>query len=370
MATESRRTDHSLADALQQEPWRFEFFQAVRLIEALARRAGTPRRPAVAVGYSSSPAQDLVRFHATLARGFPSAEISRLTLTGDAAAPRADMHVSFMGLTGPNGVLPEHYLDLLLRQARQRDHSLRDFFDLFNQRTLALFYRAWEKYRPLVAYERARRDGGNDDALTRVLLSLVGLGTPGQSDRLPVDEGILLAYAGQFSHLPRSAWSLQALLANAFGVNVAIQQFVGRWLVLDEDQRSRLPGGAVPAGQYNRLGIDTVLGAQAWDEQGKFSIRIGPLRYRQFCRLLPDAGAQQNRLRALFGLVRQYVGAESAFDVRLLLAGGEKPRLLLGRQADGSGPRLGWNTWLGVAPTDEPQAETVFRASHVGLGEV
>ena len=155
MATESRRAADAVAERLKREPWRFAFFQAVRLLEAEARRAvvtgapGRSRRPRAA--FPHQPCR------AVSGRGDHRRSSRRRTPTS--RQTRTEMTVAFIGLTGPLGVLPEHYLDLLYQQIRNRDTALRDFFDLFNHRTISLFYRAWEKYRPALGYERALREG-------------------------------------------------------------------------------------------------------------------------------------------------------------------------------------------------------------------
>ena len=77
-----------------------------------------------------------------------------------------------MGLTGPLGVLPHAYTELLLDRIRQKDTALRDFLDLFHHRIISLFYQAWEKYRFTIAYERGERD-----RFSHHLLDLIGLGT-------------------------------------------------------------------------------------------------------------------------------------------------------------------------------------------------
>ena len=55
-----------------------------------------------------------------------------------------------------------------------RDNVLWEFLDIFNHRMLSLFYRAWEKYRFAIAYER--RDPEQPDPVTHVLLHLIGIG--------------------------------------------------------------------------------------------------------------------------------------------------------------------------------------------------
>jgi type VI secretion system protein ImpH len=347
VATESRRTAATVAEALEHEPWRFEFCQAVRLLEAMAHHAArSDTAPRLApVGHTAASANELVRFRSVLSRSFPAAEIAAVTLGTD-EEPGARMQVAFLGLTGPLGVLPEYYLDLLYRQVRLRDSALRDFFDLFNHRTVSLYYRAWEKYRPVITHERARR-GAGADPLSRLLESLVGMGTAGHAGRLACGEQAVLAYAAHFAHAPRSAWALQTLVQDFFRVATEIEPFVGRWLSLAEDQCSRLPGGDVPDGQFNRLGRGTMLGTRAWDEQGKFRLRLGPMPYRRFARFLPDSGMSDSDLAALCSLVRMYAGLDHEFDVCLVLAAAAVPRLTLGRARDGFTPLLGWNTWLG-----------------------
>ncbi len=67
------------------------------------------------------------------------------------------MNVNFMGLTGPQGVLPLYYSALLRERLRARDSSMRSFLDIFNHRAISLFYRAWEKHHFTVGYESNER---------------------------------------------------------------------------------------------------------------------------------------------------------------------------------------------------------------------
>ena len=77
---------------LREEPYRFGFFQAVRVLE----RMFPERRP---VGGDSPPAQEAVRFRALLSMAFPPSQIFDLQEHQHDRHP-AELTVSFIGLTG------------------------------------------------------------------------------------------------------------------------------------------------------------------------------------------------------------------------------------------------------------------------------
>jgi type VI secretion system protein ImpH len=333
MAAANRRESADLTDALLHRPQRFEFFQAVRLLARLRGRAP--------VGEDAAPDQEAVRFRALLSHSFPPAEIDRLR-PGVQDGPPV-MVVGFLGLTGPAGVLPTHYTTLLLCRTREKDRALHDFLDLFNHRLVSLFYRAWEKYRLPIAYEKSRLECEDlgVDPVTASLYCLVGLGTDGLRGLSPITDEALLYYAGHFAHYPRSAVALEGLLQDYFGVPLRVEQAQGQWLTLEADDQSALPGGDGDGGRNHQLGLNVIVGERAWDRQSKFRLRIGPVNYGQFCNFLPGGDG----VRALAELTRSYVGPEFDFDVQVLLNGEEVPWCRL--QSETTDPsRLGWNTWV------------------------
>ena len=304
------RGERSVADRLFEEGYAFDFFQAVRVLERLV-----PQRRSV--GRTGPPHAEAVRFCARLSLSFPPSSVYEVQ-PASSVYPVPLMTVAFMGLTGPSGVLPHHYTELLLRQERQakgpEKSALRAWLDLFNHRLISLFYRAWEKYRFYVPYERGEHAGPEPDPFTRCLFSLVGLGVPALRNRLQVvvpasadgrrptrilarvDDLALLHYSGFFAHRPRCAVVLEALLSDYFGLDVKVRQFQGQWLLLDAANRTHLGG---PCAQ---LGIDTIAGARVWDVQGKICIRLGPLRYDQFDAFLPDPSPTPGAKRFSFSV--------------------------------------------------------------------
>jgi type VI secretion system protein ImpH len=133
----------------------------------------------------------------------------------------------------------------------------------------------------------------------------------------------------------RDADGLQAWLQLQFGVQVEVQQFSGHWMALGDAERSRLARHGQAA-----LGRGAVLGRAVWDVQHKFRIVMGPMPWRRFTTLLPgDAPLAQ-----LQALVRQYVGFEFNWDLRLILKREDVPSWHLGKHK-GIG-QLGRTAWL------------------------
>ncbi len=345
---------------LLETPEEFDFFQAVRLIELYAlQQQGSAAAP---VGGDNPPREESVRFGAVPSLSFPPGEIATLKPRqgADSVIP-LDMTVSFMGLTGPNGVLPQHYSSLLIERAHQRhkDYTLREFFDLFNHRCVSLFYRAWEKYRLTFLYERKHREGVNDDDLvTKTLFSLIGLQIPGLRRRFSFDDELLIAFGGLFAQRTRSAVGLERTIYGCFRIPTQVQQFVGQWLLLPKDLQSGLPSKRYPAGLNLKLGESVIAGCKVWDVQSRICVQLGPLGIEQFNSLLPG----KERLTKVAETIRFYLGPDKDFHVQLVLKKAEIPMCSLDKHSHYT-PRLGQNTWLPKAGRSMDATDAVFRFS-------
>ena len=341
MATASRPEDTALerwpiADALDREPYRFEFFQAVRLLARMS-----PERQVV--GRFTNPHEEVARFGAHPRLAFPASEIQ--ALERHEGAP-AEIHVNFMGLTGPMGVLPMAYSELVLERLRSKDATLRDFLDLFNHRTISLFYQAWEKYRFFVPYERGERD-----RFSHHMLALLGLDTPGLQDRQDVPDDSLLFYSGLIGPHGRSAIGLEQLLSDYFDATVEVEQFVGAWYPVEPDSQCSFS----ETGSFSeQLGFGAVVGDQIWDQQSRIRIRLGPLPLAQYQDFLPG-GLAHRRVRALAAF---YAGGEYDVELQLVLKRDDVPRCEL--SAAEAGPQLGWTSWMKSADFSRDPGETIL----------
>lgn len=339
MQATERRTDAGVIEALLQHPYRFEFFQAVRVLERAYARAGI----------RSGVAGELVRFRNSLLLSFPPSEIEKLEAipapgTQDEAWPGFgagmqdvgfEMTPSFIGLTGAAGALPRHYTEKLIeRETIFRDRAARVFLDLFSNRMVAFFYQAWKKYRLHFLYEQDRRN-----LFTPLMLSLVGCDQGGlradlQSGSRDIYDETIAHYAGIARHRPVSAANVQRMLEDYFGVRVKLEQFVGRWFSIPADQRTCLSGA------YAELGVSSFCGERTWQRQTSLRILLGPMTRQSFISFLPHG----NAARALARLLALTLGQSFEFEVRLVLKKEAVFPAVLGnedRQA-----RLGWDTFL------------------------
>src|SRR5689334_22187452 len=108
-----------LNQELFDEPYRFDFFQAVRLLERLF-----PDK--TAVGRSTTPAEEMVRFRSKVSLTFPASEIHEIKQVHDEIADqeKVEMFINFMGMVGIVGAMPMPYTELVVDRARYGDRTL------------------------------------------------------------------------------------------------------------------------------------------------------------------------------------------------------------------------------------------------------
>jgi type VI secretion system protein ImpH len=341
------RAAHFAARVIEElcnEPWNYQFFQTVRLLERFG--AGKP------VGKFETPTEEAVRFSANPALVFPPSENHSLDWP---EGEQPELSVNFMGLIGPLGILPITYTEWINDRMRARDNTLRAFLDLFHHRLISLFYQAWEKYRFPVAFERDR-----DDRFTRYLLDFLGLGTPGLRHRFSVPDEALVFYTGLLSLQPRSTTALRQVLQDYFGVPVEIEQFVGTWRPVSEADQTE-PGN--DRNFSEQLSLGALAGDEVWDQQTTARLLLGPLTLAQYLDFLPIGTAYE----PLNDLANLFTHREVDFEIQLILRREETPGILLDYRDSGQ-PMLGWTTWLKSAPMTRDPADTILQLQDSNSG--
>jgi type VI secretion system protein ImpH len=331
MAAQGRRTRVDLIQALQERPGRFAFFQAMRMLSLTEGRGSVPRR---------------LRFRTPPDLSFPQTEI--LSIRGldqpETSPSPLEVEVGFMGLTGPLGVLPAPYTELIEdRRLHHQDRSLHAFLDLFSHRAISLFAQAWLKYRPHLALEQGRVQG-----LSQHLLDLSGLSVHAESSlqALTGIPGTVLHFCGPLGRRPLPSGTVRGVVEGFFGVPTKLEQYVLRWIEVANEDLTRLGSG-------DGLGAGAFLGQRQRDAQTGIRLVLGPLSGTQFQDLLPGGkGAKE-----LQDLVYRMVGPTVSCEVRLILKKEDvpEPRLL-------GTPRLGLgrDVWLYSRPPESDRPDAVY----------
>ena len=341
MHTTKRRFDPSVIERLFAQPYRFQFFQAVRMLELWLKRNGLPHQQAVS---------GFLRFENSLSLNFPASQLEAMepeprTIARDGAAlsdalARGELRYvritpAFMGFLGTAGALPAHYTERVAAHALyDKDDGPRAFLDTFSNRALALFYEAWRKYRLELKYQI---DG--EDRFLPLLLSLAGVGFPSLTHRLSDGgQGVLDESVGYFStamrHRPASAASVAQVLSEYFGQRIAVTQFIGAWYDVPVSQQSIL------GGDNTQLGASALVGQRVWQRDLRMRLTVGPLPRAAYESFLPGGVAA----RALEKMLTMFTGLCLEYDVQLVLRAQDVDGVTL--EEPRAGGRLGWDSFL------------------------
>ena len=324
MASTGGQTTDSLIEQLGANPYRFDFFQAVRLLQS--RFAERPR-----IGSSLAPVQDPVRFAQSPSLAFPASTLERLQTDTPGGVPR--LFVNFFGLMGPNGPLPIHVTEYARdRERHHADRTIASFLNVFNHRLLSFLFRAWAASQKAVDLDRPK-----EQCYPVYVGSLFGIGLESLQERDAVPDWAKLYFAGRLACQTRNAEGLEAILQEFFEIPTEVQSFRGRWMDLPPDSLCKL-GDAPETGS---LGLTTIVGSHVWDCQLNFRLKFGPMSLADYERMLP-CGAAFQRLKYW---VLNYCGEHFFWDAQLVLRAGDGPQVFLGQSG-----RLGWTTWLKTRP--------------------
>lgn len=315
-----RRT--RLFESLAAEPWAHDFFAVLRQMESLS--PNSPR-----LGRALRPSAEPIRMGQDPELDFAPAALMSFKADGH-KPPR--LGARFFGLFGPMGPLPLHLTEYARDRLRNHaDPTFARFADVFHHRALLLFYRAWAQSQPAVQADRP-----SDDQFAKWVSALFGQAPATLRHADAVPDAAKRFAAGHLARPTRNPESIAKVLRQYFDVPIRIEPYVGHWLALRAEDRSRL--GRPGARRSAPLGVSVVAGAKVWDRQYKIRLHIGPLTLAQYQQFLPG----QPALIELRDWMRQLVGFDLLWDVQLVLQGSEVPPLNAGGKT-----ALGRSTWLG-----------------------
>ncbi|MDP9913369.1 type VI secretion system protein ImpH [Variovorax boronicumulans] len=325
--------DPALWARLVEQPFEHDLFMLLRRLDA---QGGHPL-----LGRAPRPRDEPLRLGQEPSMAFAPSNVSGVEVDED-GAPRISIYG--FGLFGPNGPLPLHLTEYARERKRHHaDNTLSAFADLFHHRLILLFYRAWADAQSVNSLDRT--DGHR---FVDYVASLMNMGQPGLKARDRIADHARTHMAGHLVRQTRNPEGLIQILRLYFDVPVRVVEFVSDWVHIDERQVSRI--GLL--GRNQRLGSGATIGLAVRDAQGKFRLELGPLSQQQFREFLPGSP----RLQQVVDWVRQYVGIEFAWELRLVLSKPEARGMRLS-----SDQRLGWGSWLGTRLSDTDAGDMVFQ---------
>ena len=302
MATAARRHLHSLIHDLEVDAPGFDFFQAVRLLEAAGpSKTPAPERPNAAL-----------RLRAAAELSFPAADLRRAHRNEQGELV---LEANFFGLYGVDAPLPAYFGNTVAADD-DAGRCVRTFLDLFGGRFYELLYLAWKK-------PRAHLLDSGDNLLEAYLLALSGASRATRRD-------LALTFAGGLGSRAKGSGVLVGILQECLDVPAHIEAFVPCWVAVGPV--------SVLGCRGMTLGDDLVLGEQVLDVSRKINIVLGPMKQEQALDLLPGnpVGADLN------DLLKSYLPPTLEFDLILHVVSSSLAQVL------GQDPLyLGWTLCLG-----------------------
>lgn len=319
MALDPRQSRNDLK-ALAEHAGRADFFALLRQIEEIDGRR---------FGREGGPSDEPARLGQNVRLSFATTDV-----VGMQTDQPTKVAVNVLGLLGPEGPMPLYLTRWVMARLSNRwfagdtdgvtsDTAFKDFADVLQHRLIALYWRAWADARAEV--QVSQKGGG---ATTAILHSLAGLGLTGAN--APMHDNAKLRHATTLAQHINSPERLTSYLADALGVPVTLEEFVGHWDDIPAPLQSRL------GMSYAGLGENIVIGARSFSRQNRAELRLGPLTHDQFLALL-DGPETRNKLHHAIIFA---AGHDISFRVRLVLRAAEVPAARLGDC------RLGADAWI------------------------
>ncbi|WP_434155560.1 type VI secretion system baseplate subunit TssG [Pseudomonas sp. JZ134] len=325
MATTDGSSPVSLAQRLIQKPYRFEFLQAIGILERIQPKA-------ISLARGNDPRLEALRLKGPLTPVFSSNEIERLDTKSEA---KPVLHSPIFGLGGPDGPLPYAYQEWLQQRAKAKDWAASEFLDLFQHRLLSLLYRSLCKHRMALPFMPPEHSSVHNP-----IRALVGLLPEPLQERQGLPDGALLARAALLTGKRRSLAGFAVLVRHYFGISATVKGFEGAWRSIPLSSRSV----AGRKGRNFTLGQTTVAGSRIWDEHA--GIRLGlRLHDRTQVQAFLPTGPAHRQLKALLAF---YFGPDLDCTLDIAVRGGYP--LHLGRAHP---IKVGQGAWLDRGPSEQ-----------------
>lgn len=328
--TKWEQTDY-LAKSLMDNPAKWGFFQAVRMLDCLSYSKDAKIKR---TGASDTLKDEGIRFKQKPSLGFHEAEIAKYKPADSQQDLPATVYSNFLGLWGANAPLPLVFTEYAFERAKHHDdNSMINFMDIFHHRILALFYRAWSQNQPIITADR------EDDDFKRYLASMIGAGVfLDKKSSSPVSLNAKVYNAGHLLSYTPNISNISSILSGHFKTKADIKPFMAKSIRIDKKERFYIGKDK----KNGSLGKNIIIGKHFNSCMQKFRVILGPMSFGKYKKLLPGT----NGYKQLINWVKYYTAGRYNFDIQLIPNKHEIPMVLLSRTA-----RLGHTCWLRSKPS-------------------
>jgi type VI secretion system protein ImpH len=302
--------------SLEAEPWRFDYFTVLRHLERTHK--DQPR-----IGDSAARREEFIELGQDPYMDFPASNLARVER--DDGKPLTVI-VKYLGLLGPQGALPLATTEEAYHYLLAQDDAYARFLDLFNNRFIQLFFRAWADSRPIAQHDRP-----DADRFIAYIGSAIGVGSKPYHNLDSVPDAAKLTVAGLLGSQAKCASRLAGAICGLFKVKAEVEEFIGSYLALESAELTLV------GRRLNRLGEDLLLGRNVFSVQDKIRVRIFTNSLAQYIRFLPTG----DLCEPLADLVFFYNGDQLDWDVELAIPAGAAEPVRIGTFG-----QLGWTTWM------------------------
>ncbi len=347
MASIGWRTGTSIDALLHQNCHAFDFAQAVNLLCSHDGNGGNNSTDNTSIdsnidnnitgeALSLEQIDKKLQFESHIGEEYSASEITAIKKI---KRGRKQLTISFFGLFGQQGPLPQPYQQWVRENTERGDLSLNDFLNIFDNRLIALLYSVISKQQSALegATPELSRQG-------RYQAALIGLNPANpqqheETQQLPARS--LLAFSGLIADHRLNHPRLQNILETYLDTTVFIDQFIGGWIPFDRNQQTPLTTNYSIGSFSKQLGRESVLGSKVWKQNLGLKIYIGPLPWPQLKQLLPGEKYHEQLKSLLFTLTEQ----QWRLELCLLVQIHKTPQLKLTSNSRHSA-RLAQSSWL------------------------
>jgi type VI secretion system protein ImpH len=306
----------SFLDKLIAEPWRFDYFAVLRHLERTY--SDRPR-----IGDSAAKREEYIQLGQDPFMDFPASNLMRVE---QESQKPLKVFVKFLGLLGPQGALPLATTEESYHYVLAQDDAFPRFLDIFNNRFIQLFFRAWADSRPVAQHDRP-----DADRFIAYIGSTIGAGSSPYRNLDTIPDAAKLQFAGLLGAQARCASRLASAICGMFKVHAEIEEFVGTRIQLEANEVTRV------GQRSSRLGIEVVLGQYIFSVQDKIRVVIFTRSLAQYLRFVPGGDLCERLADLLFF----YNGEQLDWEVELAIPAGAVESARIGKFG-----QLGWTSWM------------------------